>query len=271
MKGMIKKLTVLLAGIAVFAVLGNPVDAFAKVRHNVTFIYGLKSVTVQVDHGKNAPVPTDTAVPGFQFVSWIGNAANVTEDRVILGAYSPTAAAVAAATASPATPAVPITNTPQWLKKINNNKSAAWPEWWSTVNLPKGVPGKTCAVHWMNGWNGELWKTDIIPYGSSIQNPPDPCIGQFDFCGWEGDWTNVTEDRVIKAYYYVTHKLKFVDTIAEDWIDIKYVRDGEGAWVDAPEHSGYDFKYYEREDGGKYEGEGIHYDLTVYTHYEKND
>ncbi len=270
MKGMIKKMTVLLAGIALFALLSNPVDAFAKVKHNVTYIYGLKSVTVQVDHGKNAPVPTDTAVPGFQFVSWIGNAANVTEDRVILGAYAPTAAAVAAATASPATPVVPITNTPQWLKKVNNNKSAPWPTWWSTLNLPKGVPGKTCAVHWMNGWNGELWKTDIIPYGSSIQNPPDPCINQYDFCGWEGDWTNVTEDRVIKAHYYVKHKVKFYDKKG-DLIDIQYARDGEGAWVDPPEVDGYEFDHYEDKEYGKYSGGAVHYDLDCYAVYKEKE
>lgn len=271
MKGM-KRLVVLLAGIAVFAVLSNPVDTFAKVKHNVTYIYGVKSVTVQVDHGKNAPVPTDTAVPGFQFVSWIGNATNVTEDRVILGAYAPLAvqAVQAVQTATVPTPVTPIANTALWLKKVNNNKSAPWPEWWSTVNLPKGVPGKTCAVHWMNGWNGELWKTDIIPYGSSIQNPPDPCINQYDFCGWEGDWTNVTEDRVIKAHYYVKHKIKFYDDHG-DLIDVQYARDGEGAWVDPPERDKKEFVHYERDDGGTYGGEGVHYDLSVTAVYKDKE
>ena len=261
MKGILKRLIVILAGVALFALLSDPVDTLAKVKHNVTFVYGLKSVTVSVDHGKNAPVPTDTAVPGFQFLSWIGNAANVTEDRIIIGAYAVTAPATTTVT--------PITNTPQWLKKINNNKSAAWPEWWSTVNLPKGVPGKTCAVHWMNGWNGELWKTDIIPYGSSIQNPPDPCIGSYDFCGWEGDWTNVTEDRVIKAYYYVKYKIKVIDDLENDVIDILYPRDGDSVWVDPPHHDGWEFDHYQRSDGGgEYNQEPIHCEFDLYAIYK---
>ena len=87
MKGMIKKAAFgigVVLSLALFAI-GN--DAYAKVMHNVTYIYGPKSVTVQVAHGKNAPVPTDTDVPGFVFTSWIGSAANVTEDRAIRAWY----------------------------------------------------------------------------------------------------------------------------------------------------------------------------------------
>ncbi len=257
MKGISKKVFIgLLAALFIVAAFTGT-DVFAKVKHNVTFIYGLKSVTVQVPHGGNAAVPTDTFVPGYQFISWVGSAANVTEDRVILGAY---------ANNTPAQPAA--ASTALYTKKFSNVKSAPWPEWWSTLNLPKGVPGKTCAVHWYNEWNGELWKTDIVPYGSSLATPPDPCLAGYDFSGWEGDWTNVTEDRAIGATYYIKHRIRFYDDKG-DLIDVKYVRDGEGDWVDPPERDKKKFVHYVRDDGGgTYSGGGVHYDIDVYAEYE---
>lgn len=270
----------MLAAIFVLTLYANETEA--AVKHNVTYIYGDKSVTYQVKHGANAPVPKDTAVPGYTFVSWVGNAANVTEDRVILGAYDKAAVPVVIPEVVQTVPAgttlykTPVyvantTNTnynPTWSLKVNNNKSAPWPEWWAQLNLPKGVPGVSCAVHWMNGWSGELWKTDIVPYGSSLPNPPDPCIGGMDFAGWEGDWTNVTEDRVIKAWYFEKHKVEFYDTMTGDFIDYEWARDGEKAWVDPPYHSGYKFQHYDRSDGDEYTG-NVHDDTKVYTDYRK--
>ena len=265
MKGLIKKSLVVSLSIVIFGLsLGNT-DVFAKGGpvHNVTFIYGTKSITVPVAHGQNAPIPTDTAVPGFQFVTWVGSAANVTEDRVILGSYAKTA-----------TPSQ-LTVVPLNIKKVNNNKSAPFPEWWSTLNLPKGTPGVTCAVHWMNGHNGELWKTDIVPYGGSLPNPADPCIAGYDFVGWEGDWTNVTEDRCIKAWYYTSHKVYFVDTLDNNdiWFDEKNVYDGDGTWADAPSHAkdNKKFDHYEYADGVRYEGQAIHNDVNIYAVYRESE
>ena len=90
-------------------------DVSAATKHNVTYVYGTKMVTVQVKHGQNAPVPTDTYVPGYQFTSWVGNAANVTEDRVILGAYTKDATVAAPVAASMVS---------DYTKKFNSNKSA---------------------------------------------------------------------------------------------------------------------------------------------------
>ncbi|MCR5686741.1 MAG: InlB B-repeat-containing protein [Lachnospiraceae bacterium] len=271
MKGFLKKLLILTAAAVIVATAGIKVDASAKTMHNVTFIYGTKVITVPVAHGKNAPVPTDTAVPGYLFLSWVGSAANVTEDRVILGAY----AKAGALPAIPSVPAIgvptnltpPPTNVALWTKKFTNNKSAQFPAWWATLNIPKGVPGKTCAVHWYNAWNGELWKTDIVPYGASLTTPPDPCIAGYEFAGWDGDWTNVTEDRAIAACYYINHRVKFVDDITGDTIDEFTIRDGESAWADAPEHKNKKFDHYQKDDGGRYDGEGIHRDITFYAIY----
>ena len=67
MKGIIKKAVIGLIAASAITVLAGQSAVFAKVMHNVTFIYGTKSVTVAVEHGKNAPVPTDTDVAGFIF------------------------------------------------------------------------------------------------------------------------------------------------------------------------------------------------------------
>ena len=273
MKGLLKKMIVCAAAAVLVATFINTADVDAKTMHNVTFVYGTKIVTVPVAHGKNAPVPTDTYVPGYLFLSWVGNAANVTEDRVILGAYSKIPVACAPAVCAPVacapipcyTPPVATCNI--YTKKVSTNKSAAWPEWWSTLNLPKGVPGKTCAVHWYNAWNGELWKTDIVPYGGSLPTPADPCLAGYEFAGWDGDWTCVTEDRAIAACYFINHRVEFVDDLTGDTIDVVYVRDGEGAWADPPHHKNKKFHHYAKADGGRYDGEGIHTDHTFYAIY----
>ena len=244
---------------AALALGGSATYTEAAAKHNVTYIYGTKMTTVQVSHGQNAPVPMDTYVPGYQFLSWVGNTMNVTEDRIILGDYAKDA------------PVASVATVQHYTNKVNSNKSAQWPEWWSTINLPKGVPGKTCAVHWFNEWTGELWKTDIVPYGSSLPTPEYPCISGYDFAGWDGDWTNITEDRAIGACYFITHKVKYVDSIDDDVIDVHYVRDGESDWADPPHHSGKKFVHYEESDGSSFSGNSIHHDITVYAIYKNKD
>ncbi|MCR5673304.1 MAG: hypothetical protein K6F87_06270 [Lachnospiraceae bacterium] len=272
MKGIIKKTLIVALSVTLACLIFGNTDAYAKskVKHNVTYIYGAKSVTVQVAHGKNAPVPTDTAVPGFKFVSWVGSAANVTEDRVILGAYvkDPVAAVV---TATPAYPLNAYTGGFRSGKIVNNNKSAPFPEWWNTINLPKGVPGKTCAVYWYNGHNGELWKTDIVPYGASLPTPADPCLDGYQFMGWEGDWTNVTEDRAIRAWYFTNHTIRFECDECEQLIDIKHVHDGEGTWAEPHHHDGKEFVKYVTSDGWTYEGGGLTKDLTLHAIYKDEE
>ncbi len=256
MKGSVKKSIIAVLTVTLLTLTAGQTNVFAKAVHNVTYIYGLKSVTVQVKHGQNAPVPTDVYVPGYTFLYWTASAENVTEDRVILGAYRKD------------TPVQPTQTVQQWTLKVSNAKSAQWPSWWATLNLPKGIPGQTCAVHWFNEWTGELWKTDIVPYGSSLATPPNPCIAGYDWAGWEGDWTNVTEDRAIGACYYVKHKLKFIDGENDEWIDTVYVRDGEGAYPDAPHHRNKKFVGYFYSDGTEYDGHGCHEDHVFYARYE---
>lgn len=202
--------------------------------HTVTFVYGDKETAVLVaDHG-NAIVPTDTQVDGYTFTGWVGNALNVTEDRIILGAYIKNDAVV-----KPITQSVPVQNSPNAVS-VNNNVSAPTP---NVGGLNKGVPGQTCAVHWYNGWTGALIRDDIVPYGSTIYNIPDPTCNGLQFTGWEGSWSNITEDRSIKAWYFQVHKVTFIDALTGAEFNTQYVRDGEDASLpQAPHHNGYHFE-----------------------------
>lgn len=60
--------------------------------HAVTFLYGAKAYTTVVADGGYAVPPTDTYVPGYTFLGWVGDYTNVKEDRTILGAYAPVCA-----------------------------------------------------------------------------------------------------------------------------------------------------------------------------------
>ena len=256
MKGIIKKLLTFTAVCAATVCLVGNVDVYAAVTHTVTYIYGSKTTPYVVEHGQTAPIPTDTYVPGFTFVGWVGSAFNVTEDRIILGAYNPAAdnkdqrnfrvpTSFSDQTQYPVnTYALGIpAQTPTY--KFNDNISAPAPEWRKDLDMPKGVPGVTCAVHWYNGWNGEYWKTDIVPYGGTCPDPGNPCIAGFEFVGWEGSWENVTEDRNIRAWYFQTNTVTLVDTVTNDVYDVQHIRNGDSIRTETPYYEGSTFDHFE--------------------------
>lgn len=267
MKGLFKKVIPAVLAVSLFIAGAFPNAVYAKaVYHNVTFLYGTKMVTQQVKHGQNATVPTDTDVAGYAFSSWIGNANNVTEDRIILGAYNKdtyTTYATADSNVVVSKYGLPVFQ-PQPTVRINSNKTAEMPSWWADLNMPKGVPGKTCAVHFYNGWNGEYWMTKMVPYGGSCDDPGNPCLSGFQFVGWEGDWTNVTEDRYIKAWYFVTHKVTFKCSECGETLDTQQIRDGESA-RDVKSHAGKHNKEFDHWDG---DTSNITSDVTFYTVYK---
>lgn len=249
MKGILKKAVIAALSLSMMLTVVAPTSVFAKAKtHNVTFVYGTKMIVQQVKHGKNAVLPIDTAVPGYAFSGWVGNAMNVTEDRVILGAYNKdtyTMTATADSNVYISKYGLPVFQ-PQPTVRINSNKTAPEPEWWKTINIPRGVPGKTCAVHFYNGWNGEYWKTVMVPYGASCPDPGNPCLDGFEFVGWEGDWTNVTEDRCIKAWYFVYHRVTIIDSVTNDVMDVQRIRTGGDIRTgNEPFHEGWAFDHYE--------------------------
>lgn len=231
--GILKVIISMLVAIAL--IIPNVALVGAGQLHNVTFMYGTKSVVVPVEHGGTAITPLDTAVPGYTFVGWVGDASNVTEDRTILGAYIKNDAV-----STPVTQNVPVQNQTNWTK-VNGNVSAPAP---NVSNLLQGVPGQTCAVHWYNGWTGALIRDDIVPYGSTIGNVPDPTCGGLEFSGWEGSWENITEDRSIKAWYFQVHKVTFIDSVTGAEFNTQMIRNGDDASLpEVPHHDGYHFEY----------------------------
>ncbi len=229
MKGILKKWItggIVLAGLC--AVLLT-VNAEAKAKHTVTFLYGTKMNTQQVPDGGNAVVPTDTGIVGYTFLGWTDSCMNVKSDKLILGMYTNN------------TPYAAATNASSNVKKVNDNTSAPFLPWWDGT---KGVPGVTCVVRWYNGHNNELWKTEVVPYGSSLPDPADPCIQGMEFVGWEGSWKNITEDRAIKAYYYHTNKVTFISSIDGSVLDEQWIRDYQPARECHPFFEGYRFKKY---------------------------
>ncbi|HKM22071.1 MAG TPA: InlB B-repeat-containing protein [Lachnospiraceae bacterium] len=222
----------------VFFTLGNVQEVKAAGAHVVTFMYGTKINQQIVADGGYAAIPTDTAVNGYTFLGWTDSAINVKTDKIILGMYVNNV------------PYAPATNAISSVKKVNNNTSAPFLSWWAIGSPERGVPGETCVVRWYNGWTNELWKTEVVPYGSSLPDPQDPCLDGFEFVGWEGSWTNITEDRAIKAWYYRNYVVEYVDSVTGKRFSWQHIREGENGKYpesEVPTIEGYYFT-------GKWEG-----------------
>lgn len=218
MKTGFKKFFVSLALAAIALVTVNLTDVAAAQKFNVTFIYGNNVRTQQVRKGKNAVVPTDTDFPGMVFAGWTDTATNIQCDKTILGMYTPTPYAVTASKE-------PTQNKIGGRAiKANNDVSAPGCDWWD-YSL-KGEPGKTCVVRWYNGSNGELWKTEVVPYGTTLDDPGNPCIAGYDFIGWVGSWENITEDRNIMAWYMHKYAVNYYNPYTNEKLETVWTRDG---------------------------------------------
>lgn len=114
-----------------------------------------------MNEGDDATPPADPAKEGYTFNGWHGNYKNVTEDRTIVAKYIP----------------VPVT------------PSA------TTV-----VPSITYTVTFVD-WNGNVISVVTVKPNEDATAPTDPKRSGYSFSGWNGDYTNVTEDRTITATY----------------------------------------------------------------------
>ena len=217
MKAGIRKLFLSIAIAALAIVCSNTTDIYAAQKFTVTFIYGNNVNTQQVKKGGNAVVPTNTEFPGMVFAGWTDTAANIQCDKTILGMYTPTPAAITASKE-------PTQNKIGGRAiKANNDISAPGCDWWD-YSL-KGEPGKTCVVRWYNGSNGELWKTEVVPYGTTLDDPGNPCIAGYDFIGWVGSWENITEDRNIMAWYMHKYAVNYYDPTTGNKLETVWTRD----------------------------------------------
>lgn len=61
-------------------------------------------------------------------------------------------------------------------------------------------------------WNGSVLKTQTVDYGLSATAPSIPSRKGYDFQGWNGLYTGVTKDSVVKALYKIkTYTVNFLD------------------------------------------------------------
>lgn len=152
--------------LVVALVVGISVPTLAATKHSVTFMYGPKSYVVTVDDGCSVMPPTDTYVPGYIFAGWVGNATNVTEDRIILGAYT----------------------------KVDQPAPAP-------VAQQEAPTTKVYTVKFVDSLTGNTYWTQTVSEGAYANPPEVPHHEGYHFDRYDGDYTNVTSDRTITALY----------------------------------------------------------------------
>ncbi len=186
---------------------------------SVTYVTPNKVETLFCPRGADMSYlgPTDVNVEGYAFCGWDVPLARVMNDTVAFAVYIPIGSESQMVDASYA-----YHNLPTGVLSYSTANVDTIPEATAnskfmptvmtqpgtltaleSINLnPVGDPGRTCVVKWYNGNTGELWKTDIVPYGSTLPQPENPCIDGLEFVGWDGSWSNITTDRDITACFY---------------------------------------------------------------------
>ena len=196
---------------------------------NVTVFYvspgRIDPVTAPQGSNMTYKGPTDINIPGYAFCGWSVPLANVQTNTVAYAIYIPIGSegqmvnayrtythlptgVLGYSTASATTIPEATRNLKNPLTIVEKPTTLTAQQ---TIQLnPVGDPGKTCVVKWYNGSTGELWKTDIVPYGATLPAPATPCIPGLEFVGWDGSWTNINSDRNIIACFYKYYHVDYV-------------------------------------------------------------
>ncbi|MBQ6968325.1 MAG: hypothetical protein IJP84_10550 [Lachnospiraceae bacterium] len=237
-----KKIPLFLCMTAIMAVLFSGA-AFAQDVH-VTYVTpkGLTVVTAPAGTNMTWMGPTDLNVDGYAFCGWNVSLANVQQDLVAKAVYLPkgggtetsnicytwqtlpsgvlsysnvTSATLPKETTDLKTPQTPMT--------VTGHLTAA-----QVLALnPVGIPKKTCVVKWYNGSTGELWGADVVNYGATLPQPDNPCITGLEFTGWDGSWTNITEDRNIVGSFYKSYKVVYMCEACNQPMGDVMIREGD--------------------------------------------
>lgn len=149
--------------LALTMVVGMTVPAFAGAMHKVTFMYGTKQYVINVEDGCTALPPTDTYIPGYNFMGWVGNFTNITTDTIILGAYD----------------------------KVQD-----------PVPTPAPAPSdQTYEVKFVDTLTGAVYYHQTVSAGADATPPEIPYHSGYHFDGYDGSFTNVTSDRTVYCKY----------------------------------------------------------------------
>lgn len=189
LKKISKTVVALSTTVAVLAATAMP--TFAAAKHTVTFIYGTNVTKVVVDDGCNAVPPTNTYVPGYNFLGWVGNATNVKSDITILGAY-----AQAAPTPAPA---------------------------------PAPAPAANCSyvtyhVRFVDTLTGAEYYNQTVSDGANANPPEVPYHPGYHFNGYNGNYENVHSDTTIYTMYEMDNSCWHEDPSDQWWL----YHDGDG-------------------------------------------
>lgn len=186
--------------------------------------------------------PTDINIDGYAFCGWDVSLSNVNQDLVANAVYLPMngsseTSAICQTWQTLPSGVLSYTNVTSATlpKETHELKSAPTPMPFprsltaeETIRLnPVGVPGQTCVVKWYNGSTGELWKADVVSYGVTLPQPENPCITGLEFTGWNGSWTNITEDRNIVGSFYKCYKVEYVCEVCNEPVKDVIIREGD--------------------------------------------
>ncbi|MBQ4482898.1 MAG: InlB B-repeat-containing protein [Lachnospiraceae bacterium] len=263
-----KKVFKIVTGTAVFILASVMMASMAFAANvTVTFITPGRVTQKVVPQGTDMTYqgPKDINIDGYAFCGWNVALANVQTDTVAYAVYMPMgneSQAVQACNVYHNLPTGVLSYTTTDLsiipKETRELKAAPTPmaspcrlsAEETIAKNPVGIPGQTCVVKWYNGSTGALCWTDVVWYGTTLPDPADPCIDGYEFVGWYGSWTNITEDRSIMACYYRGRRVFYYDSNGKSLGD-KWLRMDPDKYKEMYEHiveGGHDYKDEETRD-----------------------
>ena len=247
---------------------------FARNTYTVSLADGLTGnvfAALPVEYGEDAVLPEATPWhEGYHFTGWSADGRNITADCTITANYEQNSYTVRF---------VDYDGTELSVQTILHGEAAELPAsparegytfvgWSGDVSTVTGdmtvtalYAVKTCTVFFTD-WDGTVLKTQEVSYGEDAEAPQAPSREGYTFTGWSGDYTSITESRILMAQYErLSFTVRFVDYDGTE-LSSQSVFWGEAAAApEAPAREGYAFT------GWDADFSNIRKDLTVTAQY----
>ena len=247
---------------------------FARNTYTVSLADGLTGnvfAALPVEYGEDAVLPEATPWhEGYHFTGWSADGRNITADCTITANYEQNSYTVRF---------VDYDGTELSVQTVLHGEAAELPAsparegytfvgWSGDVSAVTGdmtvtalYAVKTCTVFFTD-WDGTVLKTQEVSYGEDAEAPQAPSREGYTFTGWSGDYTNVTESRILMAQYErLSFTVRFVDYDGTE-LSSQSVFWGEAAAApEAPAREGYTFT------GWDADFSNIRKDLTITAQY----
>lgn len=247
---------------------------FARNTYTVSLADGLTGnvfAALPVEYGEDAVLPEATPWhEGYHFTGWSADGRNITADCTITANYEQNSYTVRF---------VDYDGTELSVQTVLHGEAAELPasparEGYTFVGWSGDVSAvtcdmtvtalyavKTCTVFFTD-WDGTVLKTQEVNYGEAAEAPQAPSREGYTFTGWSGDYTNITESRILMAQYErLSFTVRFVDYDGTE-LSSQSVFWGEAAAApEAPAREGYTFT------GWDADFSNIRKDLTVTAQY----